>query len=121
MRADGRLARRPLARRTGEWLRCGAPQIERRLNRCSTRQVTDDVSHRRVNDPGRRRRRLNLDGEDCADGRNLLLQRLFRLPRFLRLLPPRAFGDTLRRLDSSPVFGLGAQAQEVRGGLQVWT
>jgi hypothetical protein len=121
MRANGRLARCLLARRTGEWLSRSASQIKRGLNRCSAWQVIDDVGHRRVNDPRRRHRRLTLDGEDCADRRNLLLQRLFRLPRFLWLLTPSALGNALSRLDPSPVFGLGTQAQEARGGLQIET
>jgi hypothetical protein len=110
MRTDGHLACCLLADRAGEWLSRSSPKIKRRLNRSSTRQMIDDVSHRRVYDPGCCYRRLNLDGEDCADCRNLLLQRLFRLPRFFRLLTPSAFCDALRRLDPTPVFGLGAQA-----------
>ena len=56
-----------------------------------------------------------------VDNLEMLYLVTFCLPRFLWLLTSSALGDALRRLDPSPVLGLGAQAQEARGGLQVWT
>ena len=112
MRADGRLARCLLADRAGEWLSRSAPKIKRYLNRCSTRQVIDDVSHRRVDDPGRRYRRLNLDGEDCADAP----QPLASAPVPSAALPPAAHAERVRRCLALSRFVAGIRSGSAGAG-----